>query len=953
MHTREVFLPRALLFLPLASAAAGDFSFGDTKLTVPEGFTVERAITSSLVERPIEVDFDEQGRLYVTEASGTNDKVDKQLADKPHRVLRLVDSDRDGIFDQRTVFADGLMLPEGCMWLDGSLYIAAPPQIWKLTDTNDDGIADQREVWFDGKTLTGCANDLHGPYRGPDGWIYWCKGAFAEQTYKLADGRDFKTRASHVFRRRPEGGPVEPVITGGMDNPVGLAWTRSGELILSCTFFMHPAGGQRDGLIHAIYGSVYGKPHNVLDGHPRTTPNLSPVMTHLGAAAPCGIARAESEALGFRDQLFACSFNLHKVSRHELIAKGGTFTTQDYDFLTSDSTDFHPTDVIEDRDGSLLVVDTGGWYKLCCPTSQLHKPDVLGAIYRIRKSGARQDLQAPSRPNPFTLASLHDSDETRQHAAVHAVALSRDRGALQDVARLLRSPSAQIRRVAAEALGRLDDDAAVSPLLEAVSRESDPAVLHSATYALLELRRPEPLKKALASEEFQVQRAALIALAQMPEADPAPVFKRLFETNETLADTTAWLASLRPEWRNEAAKRLIARAIDSAGKITPAMRRVLDGATLDSSAVESACQRAGEVPGKLELLFETLSSVRLEKLPANVIASLRATMETSSSDVRRTAVGFLLKHGRLIEKELARKWLRTAANDNNETASLRTTAFRALPPGTKLEEGEAAYLRSIAQDPEKHPDRAAAIQSLAQAALTSAQVAKLIDLIPALNATELSALLPALFSVNEPSLSERIVADLREAPAFRSVPLDVIDRALKKLPEELRKSAMKAIERTTLSTAEQRSRLDELASHLSHGDIRRGQALFNSPRSACTTCHAMGYLGGTLGPDLTRIGQIRTERDLLEAIVYPSASFVRSYEPAHLKTSSGEMLGIVRGETNDEITLAIAPGAETRVARREIQSMQPATISLMPQGYDGIFKPAELADLVAFLKSLR
>ena len=66
---------------------------------------------------------------------------------------------------------------------------------------------------------------------------------------------------------------------------------------------------------------------------------------------------------------------------------GATFSTRDEDFVTSPDLDFHPTDVLEDADGSLLVVDTGGWYKLCCPTSQLHKPDVLGAIYRVRRSG--------------------------------------------------------------------------------------------------------------------------------------------------------------------------------------------------------------------------------------------------------------------------------------------------------------------------------------------------------------------------------------------------------------------------------------------------------------------------------------------------------------------------------------------------------------------------------------
>ena len=81
--------------------------------------------------------------------------------------MRLEDTDGDGKFDKSTVFADKMMFPEGAMWLDGSLYVAAPPSIWKLTDTDGDGVADKREEWFEGKTLTGCANDLHGPYLGP------------------------------------------------------------------------------------------------------------------------------------------------------------------------------------------------------------------------------------------------------------------------------------------------------------------------------------------------------------------------------------------------------------------------------------------------------------------------------------------------------------------------------------------------------------------------------------------------------------------------------------------------------------------------------------------------------------------------------------------------------------------------------------------------------------------
>ena len=154
--------------------------------TVPPGFEVERVAGPPLVDRPIVADFDDEGRLYVADSSGSNDRVEKQLADRPHRIVRLEDTNGDGRFDASVVFADKMMLPEGTMWFDGSLYVAAPPSIWKLTDTDGDGVADRREEWYQGETLTGCANDLHGPYLGPDGWIYWTKGAFAQQTRERA-----------------------------------------------------------------------------------------------------------------------------------------------------------------------------------------------------------------------------------------------------------------------------------------------------------------------------------------------------------------------------------------------------------------------------------------------------------------------------------------------------------------------------------------------------------------------------------------------------------------------------------------------------------------------------------------------------------------------------------------------------------------------------------------------
>jgi len=68
---------------------AAQYKFTTQTLTVPDGFEVEQVAGPPLVDRPISGAFDERGRLYLTDSSGSNDKVEKQLAEKPHRVVRL------------------------------------------------------------------------------------------------------------------------------------------------------------------------------------------------------------------------------------------------------------------------------------------------------------------------------------------------------------------------------------------------------------------------------------------------------------------------------------------------------------------------------------------------------------------------------------------------------------------------------------------------------------------------------------------------------------------------------------------------------------------------------------------------------------------------------------------------------------------------------------------------
>ena len=499
--------------------------------TVPPGFQVERVAGPPLVDRPVTADFDERGRLYVADSSGSNAKVEQQLAERPHRIVRLEDTNGDGQFDRRTVFADRMMLPQGTLWNDGSLYVAAPPSIWKLTDTDDDGVADVRDEWFAGKTLTGCANDLHGPYLGPDGWIYWTKGAFAEQTHAQPGREPLVTRAAHIFRRRPGTSNVESVIAGGMDNPVDVAFTAAGDAVFTATFLEHPKAGRRDALVHAVYGGIYGKPHGVIDSHPQTG-DLMPPICHLGPAAPSGLTRFVSGAFGepYRDSFFAALFNMQKVTRHQLAPSGSTFKSRDFDFLVSDSLDFHPTDVIEDADGSLLVVDTGAWYKLCCPTSQLAKPDVLGAIYRVR----RKTAAPPADPRGLALewheasaeqlaARLDDARPAVQQRAIATLA-RRGSSAIAAVRVALGSGRSSRQRLnAVWALTRIDAPEARSAVRQALADPHDGvrrAAMHSAGL-WRDAGALAALLEGLGSNDLHARRAAAEALGRL--GDPAAV----------------------------------------------------------------------------------------------------------------------------------------------------------------------------------------------------------------------------------------------------------------------------------------------------------------------------------------------------------------------------------------------------------------------------------------------
>lgn len=1026
---------------PAAPAGSHRVKLNGHTFTLPVGFTVEVAAGADVVPRPIAAAFDEKGRLYVTDSSGSNEKVQDQLAKKPHRVLRLDDKDGDGKYETSTVFVPNVMLPQGAMWLAGSLYVAAPPHILKFTDTNDDGRADKEEVWWDGKTLTGCANDVHGPYAGPDGWVYWAKGAFAKQEHTLDDRdepRKFVTRASHVFRARPDGSGLTVMMTGGMDNPVDVVFTPTGDRVFSCTFLQHPRDGRRDGLIHAVPGALYGKPHDVLDGHVRTHPELMPPTTHLGPAAPCGLHRYESDQFGpaYANNLFCCQFNLRKVSRHVLTPHGSTYTTADSDFLVSDNHDFHPTDVIEDADGSLLVIDTGGWYKLCCPTSQLVKPDVTGAIYRVRRTGAHKfedprglkidwaklDAAALGQllhdPRPavaervfaeadkggretyvaaaalttagtragrlraawlaardgragsqrFVAGFATSPDEDVRLAALHMLGVDHvDAGyGLGVAADRLADPSPRVRRVAAECL-TLHGKRSVEGerVLAALAAESNDRPLdHALTLLLIEGVERDEVVKGLASPSPRVRRAVMAALDQKPDGklDPAAVLRELDGKDAALAETAWWIAGRHPEWGDRLAGHFRER-LAGIEKLTPPEQDALVGRAVPFLKGEPVRRSVGDALAKTAIstgqrpILRGMARAGLKAFPAEWEEGVRLALFSRDPEVVRDAAAVLraAPPADALAARLLEEVTRYRARNQVPTPPEIDMVIRAATPlGARLTAAQALDAVEQLHRDRPGPARAAAADLLTRQPLDPAALVVLAEKLKTVPPAEVGRVLPAFDRTTNEKAGLALVAALSDPTVRPVVRVEQVKPTLDKYPPPVRAAADRLYALLAEGRRDEITRLEALLKDLPAGDVRRGQAVFNGAKGQCAACHKIGYVGGLVGPDLTRVGGTRTERDLLEAIVFPSASFVRSYEPVRVTTADGRTInGLLAKDAADEVVVVVAADRTERIARADVEAVAPGAVSVMPAGLDQQLTRQDLADLVAFLRACR
>jgi putative membrane-bound dehydrogenase-like protein len=908
--------------------------------TVPEGFTISKAAESTF---PMFATFDDRGRLYVTESSGGDLYLELQKQTRGCRIRRFEDKDGDGVFETSTVFAENLTPSMGIAWHQGKLYVADPPDVVVYEDLDDDGKADRRRVILSGFGHSDNGS-LHGLLFGPDGLLYMTTGEPDGYSLPGRDGKKLTGRSGALIRCKPDGSNVE-IVARGFENLVEVVFLPGGDIIGTCNWYQKPVGGVRDALIHLVDGGLY--PYAPDKGTPQpVTGGFLPPLALFPAAALSGLARVESAAFpeAMRGNLFSAQHNTRKVMRHALSRSGSTFTAESFDFVSSDNPDFHPSDVLEAPDGSLLVVDTGAWYVQHCPTGKIRNSRAPGAIYRVRYTGPKPGgKRAEPARIPVGLSLELLQKWLPDPAASRALARLAEPKAAPALVEVLQTGNPAQRLAAAEGLAACGTAESLPAIWQALAGEPDKFLEHALVHAAWRIADPKALQAALKHPHPRVQKAALVLLPQKAELDADLVLEKAGAADPALRQAALEILQKHPAWASAGAlliDRWLGRESLAEEEKTALQALMLafqtDGKvqTLVGSALEKApvARRA--------LLLETISRSTLPKLPGAWEEGIAAALRHDDAALRAAAV----RTAAVLQMKDQDDRLAQLAERSDEPAPIRLEALRAIViRRPRLSPRSFEFLRmQVAVGGDAVP-RLAAAEVLRAAALDDGDLAKVLAAVRGDGLISPSLFLPALAKAGTASFEEA-------ARAIRSgwrPSASELGPILQKLPADARAIVEKSAE-------EMVARLARFAPLLKGGDPVKGREIFTGKRVACSTCHSVGAQGGKVGPDLTKIGAIRAGRDILESILAPSSTFAQGYEPYLLLTQEGNVLtGLIAQQTAETVVLRDAGGNEIQLRRDRIQLMKRAEKSIMPEGLERAMTEHELRDLLAYLQSLK
>jgi putative heme-binding domain-containing protein len=651
-------------------------------------------------------------------------------------------------------------------------------------------------------------------------------------------------------------------------------------------------------------------------------------------------------------------FNTQRLVRMELTPSGSTYKAVENEFLKLHDPDIHLTDVMEDpRDGSLLLFDTGGWFRIGCPSSLMAKSDLLGAVYRIRPEKPHAAPLALTSAAPHVaigdsavfIEGLKSKDPHKRRHTLEKMAAKdwelQSRGSLPqelvtELKRLMASDSDRAFEhsliQAAQRMGLL------VVTLDDLRRESDPLALRRMLAAFM----PDDVAamnlamgvaaKHLDSEDEALAKVALHMVSSHPDADEwvAPDLAKwlsgealsparitaltgfctaLIAKPETQKLITQMLGHDSPEVRTAALSILAAQ---SSGVSNDAWIKALDGMLATwSDGFQPSAPNDGKMPSLL--VFDAIKKLKSPNFDA--------VLQTIASDTKRPLS------------------IRLKALDSAKSIKLTGETFD-MVKNVLADAGSSA---------------AAKIQAagmLAAAPMTKEQLPLVAPLFATVGPVELKALLPILRKHKDADSAKTLAREIAKNPAIASQQESHYRTSLADLPPEIFETIiLPAYNAAVAATEAKKRQLGPLSDKvIASGDAAKGEQLFKAGKGTCMACHKIGETGRAIGPDLSHIGAIRTERDLLESILFPSNTLARDYEAHIIETSDGQQtLGVIKSHTAEGLLVVDAAGQEKSIAHQTITGDTTLPTSLMPMGLDQTMPEGELLDLVAWLRSLK
>ncbi|RMG41707.1 MAG: sorbosone dehydrogenase [Planctomycetota bacterium] len=948
-------------------------------------FRIELFAAEPLVRKPINMNWDERGRLWV--ASSTVYPHIKPGQEANDRIYVLEDTDGDGKADKSTVFAESLLIPTLIIPGHGGAYVGNSTELLFLKDTNGDGRADLRRIVLSGFGTEDTHHIIHTPRWGPDGRLYFNQSIYIHSHVETPFGPR-RLAGGGVWRFQTDSSRLE-VFCRGLVNPWGHAFDRWGQ-----SFLTDGAGSQG---IHYAFPDVA---FFTAVGVTRTMPGLNP-----GQPKQCGLEFLSGRHIPaeLRGHLVTCDFRGNRINRFALADSGaGYISTQQSDLVWTDHVAFRPVDVKMGPDGALYIAD---WYNPIIQHGEVDFRDPRrdhehGRIWRLTAIG-RPTL--PKRPwdaasTAELLAALTAPEQWTRDQARRLLSERGPEAVVPQLAAWLRDiapddPDREHHRLEAlwlyQAWDRPNWD-----LLEQVLKSERGQARAAAVRVLRDWadRHPDPLsilRRTIGDAYPRVRLETLHVLRRVHTADAAALALSVLEhPMDDFLDYALWftIRDLADVWQPAIARKPDLFG-DDVGRWLYVLSAVPDptltalladhfrNGRVPKSHERAAIERLALLggPAELTLIFER---VLTGDTPPDVLRALERRPVNPApliEHLRRLLAG--PPEQRIAAVRLAGSWnvtallddLRALAANPEAPAGVRRAAVAAI--GRLKGDAARRTLESLSEPP--HPLR---LRLWAASALAAHDVNSAAD-----RFVEVCAQIRVVATEDQAEGTEDAVPQAEVAEAFtaflqRKGGVAALTRALqdRRIPAAVANigirqlSGVKGNTRSLTAALEKAGRLQPIRAELTPRELRRlafevrrygnparGEMIFRREKLACLKCHAIAGAGGQVGPDLLSIGASAPVDYIIESLLNPSKKIKEGYHTTTIATTDGQVInGRVIRKTDTEVVLRDQNDNEIRVPRDQIEAEQVNPKSLMPDRLTADLTHDEFIDLVAFLSSL-